>query len=213
MPLPRHQLPPAPPGRRIGLFGGSFDPAHQGHLALSRAALRALRLDCVWWLVSPGNPLKSAGPTPLPARLERAAALTAGDRRLVVTGVESRLGTRYTADTLAALRPHLAGAHPVWLMGADSLAGLHRWRDWQAILHQIPVAVLARPGANLSALGSVAARRFAACRLPEHKAAALATARPPRWCFLRMPMVDVSSTGLRARAVSGTVDAQTVSET
>lgn len=213
MPLPRHQLPPAPPGCRIGLFGGSFDPAHQGHLALSRAALRALRLDRVWWLVSPGNPLKSAGPAPLAARLERAAALTAGDRRLVITGVESRLGTRYTADTLAALLPHLARAQPVWLMGADSFAGLHRWRDWQAVLHQIPVAVLARPGANLSALGSVAARRFATYRLPAHSAAALATAAPPRWCFLRMPMVDVSSTRLRACNSPGTADARTVSET
>lgn len=213
MPLPRHQLPPAPPGARIGLFGGSFDPAHQGHLALSRAALRALRLDRVWWLVSPGNPLKTNGPAPLAARLERAAALTAGDPRLVVTALESRLGTRYTADTLAALRLHLARAHPVWVMGADSMAALHRWHAWDTIMQSVPVAVLARPGATLSALTSVAARRYAAHRLPARQAAALATSAPPRWCFLPMPMVDVSSTGLRARGVSTAEHAGTVAKT
>ncbi|NYS23849.1 nicotinate-nucleotide adenylyltransferase [Rhodobacteraceae bacterium 2376] len=193
----RHRLPFAPPGASVGLFGGSFDPAHAGHLALSRAAMRRLRLDRIWWLVSPGNPLKPHGPAALDRRLARAQALLDGHPRVQATDIEQQLGTRYTADTLVRLRrlyPHL---RPVWLMGADGLRDLHRWQDWRSIIESVPIAVFARPGQRLAALGSVAARSYAGARLPARLAPTLAQRRAPRWCFIDMPMVPISSTELR----------------
>ncbi len=198
MPIPRHALPPAPPGHRIGLFGGSFDPPHAGHLALSRMARRVLELDQVWWLVSPGNPLKPHGPAPLEDRISRAAAMTVGDPYVRVTGIEERLGTRYTAQTLQALLPLWPRVNFVWLMGADSLASLHRWGDWRAIPHMLPLAAFARPGQGMAALHSVAARSHARDRVPAARARSIVTARPPAWVFLQMPMVRESSSRIRA---------------
>ena len=189
-------FPVAPPGLRVGLLGGSFDPPHAGHLHISRWALRAFRLDRVWWLVSPGNPLKRHAPADMPRRLAACRAL-ARDPRIVVTDIEARLGTRHTQATLTALLGRYPGAHFVWLMGADNLRGFHRWDRWEEILATVPVGVLARPGEQLRAGLSPAARRFARWRLPARAAAALPLAPPPAWTLLPGRMLDLSSTELR----------------
>jgi nicotinate-nucleotide adenylyltransferase len=187
---------------RIGLLGGSFDPPHDGHVAISEAALRALRLAQVWWLVSPHNPLKPAAPGNLSGRIEAARALIR-DRRIKVTGVEAALGSVYTADTLRRLLPRLRGTRPVWMMGADNLAGFHRWRDWPAIAASLPVAVFNRPGWALSSLAAPAARALRPWRLAEGDAPLLAITPPPAWIFLHSPSVALSSTLLReARSTS-----------
>ena len=184
------------------MFGGSFDPAHEGHAHITRHALRRLDLDQIWWLVTPGNPLKARGPAPLAERLAHARGLMRHPR-VTITPIEAALGTRYTADTLAALLRLYRGRHFVWIMGADNLAGLHRWENWRAIMAMMPVAVMARPGQQRRALGSVAARSFAADRLPAACARSLALSAPPCWCFLRLPMRDISSSDLRAQGVWG----------
>jgi nicotinate-nucleotide adenylyltransferase len=182
----------------VGLLGGSFDPPHGGHVALTLAALQRFGLDRVWWLVSPGNPLKARGPAPLEMRLA-AAMKTMRHPRVEITDIEARLGTRYTAETLVALRARWPGVRFVWLMGADNLATLHRWEDWPVIMGMVPVGVLARPGMGLRAGLSPAARRFARARLPEAESRRLPLADPPAWCFVRMPMQDLSSTQIRAQ--------------
>lgn len=188
--------PVAPPGLRVGLLGGSFDPAHAAHLAISRAAIRRLKLDRVWWLVSPGNPLKIRGPAPLAARMAAARALVT-DPRVVVTDIEARLGLRKTADTVAALRRLYPGVRFVWLMGADNLVQFHHWDRWIDIARSVPIAVLARPGSRLEARQSRAAQILRAARLPEHRAALLAGMAPPAWTLLNLPMSSLSSTRLR----------------
>lgn len=189
--------PLALPGQRIGLLGGSFDPAHSGHLHVTRRALRAFRLDAVWWLVSPGNPLKPDAPAEIDRRLA-AARMLVDHPRVRVTDIEARIGTRYTAETLAVLRRRYPGVHFVWLMGADNLAGFHRWDRWETILRTVPVGVLARPGDQLRAGLSPAARRFARWRLRADAARSLALRPPPAWVLMPGPMVEASSTALRA---------------
>jgi nicotinate-nucleotide adenylyltransferase len=182
---------------RIGLFGGSFDPAHAGHLQVSLVALRVLRLDRVWWLVSPHNPLKPNAPSQDLLRRIADAEAAAGDPRIRVTGVEAALGTTYTAETLRRLLPRLPGVHPVWMMGADNLAGFHRWRDWDRIAAAVPIAVFNRPGEALRALSSPAARALARFRLDAADAADLAATPPPAWVFLPSPHIAISSTAIR----------------
>jgi nicotinate-nucleotide adenylyltransferase len=143
---------------RIGLLGGSFDPAHDGHLYVSRIALRRLKLDYVWWLVSPGNPLKPQ-PAPLDVRLTR-ARLLARDKRIIVTDLESRLGTRFTIDTVAALQRRFPMVEFVWLMGSDNLEQFSHWRRWRDIAARIPIAVVRRPGSVLASLHAPLARRL-----------------------------------------------------
>jgi len=189
-------LPHAVPGQTIGLFGGSFDPPHAGHLNLTREALKRLGLDRVWWLVSPGNPLKVHPPARLAVRIAAARAMIA-DPRVQITDIEARLGTRATADTLAALRRLYPGVRFVWLMGADNLAQFHRWDRWRQVMAMVPVAVFARPGQRLPALTSRAARVFAAARLSRADARRLARATPPAWIWLDIPMRGDSSTALR----------------
>lgn len=191
-------FPVARRGQRIGLLGGSFDPPHSGHVHITCEALRRFDLDRVWWLVSPGNPLKPRGPAPMARRLAVARAVMQ-DPRVVVTDVEARIGTRYTAQTLAALRARYPGVCFVWLMGADNLASFHLWDHWRVILRQVPLGVLARPGWSLPALHSVAARAFASARVPEAQSRVLADRAPPAWCHVHIPMRDISSTDLRAR--------------
>ena len=194
--LPRHKLPHAPRGASIGLFGGSFDPAHAGHVHVSHHALTRLQLDQLWWLVSPGNPLKPHGPAPLPQRIARARAIVQ-DPRLRVTPVEVALGTRYTSHTLLHLRALYPTQRLVWVMGADNLAQFHQWEDWRAILQMLPIAVIARPGEQRRALASVAARAAAGYRVPARMAPQLAGLAAPAWCFLTIPMRDISSSTLR----------------
>ncbi|MBI1219308.1 MAG: nicotinate-nucleotide adenylyltransferase [Rhodobacteraceae bacterium] len=188
-------FPHAERGMVIGLLGGSFDPAHAGHAHITREAIRRLGLDRVWWLVSPGNPLKPNPPAPMARRLARARAVM-DDPRVVVSDLEERLGTRFTAGTLERLLALYPGVRFVWLMGADNLAQFHRWDHWRWIMTHVPIAVLARPGIDLKAGAAPAARRFAAYRVP---ARGLAWQTPPAWCYLDVPKVDLSSSAIRAR--------------
>jgi nicotinate-nucleotide adenylyltransferase len=192
----RHGLPRARAGMRVGLLGGSFDPAHPGHAHLTREALKRLRLDRVWWLLSPGNPLKRRGPAPMAERLAAARAVMRHPR-VEITDVEARIGTRYTAQTLRRLQALYPGVRFVWLMGADNLAGFHRWENWPEIMQRVPVAVVARPGARVRARRSKAALRFLRFRIKAAQAAGLALRRPPAWVFLNIPMRDISSSRLR----------------
>ncbi|MGF1594197.1 MAG: nicotinate-nucleotide adenylyltransferase [Kiloniellaceae bacterium] len=191
------QVPP--PGQRVGLLGGSFNPAHDGHREITEAALQRLDIDRVWWLVSPQNPLKSAADmAPLAARMDSARRM-ANDRRIVVTAVESELGSTYTADTLRALTHLLPRVRFVWLMGADNLIQVHQWQDWPQIFNTLPVAVFDRPSYSLRALSGQAARAFARHRLKERSARHLAEARPPAWVFIRSRLNPQSATAIRTR--------------
>ena len=186
------------PGQRIGLLGGSFNPAHRGHLEISRAALDRLGLDRVWWLVSPQNPLKAAHDmAPLETRLASARAL-ARDPRILALALESALGTVYTADTVTALVGRFARARFVWLMGADNLIQVSDWKNWETIFRTVAVAVFDRPSYSLGALAATAARRFARRRLPESAARTLAERAPPVWVFVHQRLNPQSSTGIRA---------------
>ena len=191
------EFPKAARGQSVGLLGGSFDPPHHGHVHITTEALKRFGLDRVWWLVTPGNPLKPQGPAPLSQRMQQARAMMQHPR-VTVTDIEARLGTRYTAQTLAALRRHYPGVNFVWLMGADNLAQFHKWQDWQKIMMSVPVGVLARPGDRISARMSPAARLFAPYRISGRASHLLARATPPAWCFVNVPMVDMSSSALRA---------------
>lgn len=182
---------------RIGLLGGSFDPAHEGHVAITRAALRQFRLDRVWWLVSPGNPLKARGPAPMAQRIVQARRLLTGPR-VVVTDIERRLGTRMTADTILALKRLYPGVRFVWLMGSDNLVQFHRWDRWRQIAASVPIGVLARPGSRTAARHTKAAQAMARARLPLAQAGSLALRKPPAWVLLNLPMSRQSSTALRA---------------
>jgi nicotinate-nucleotide adenylyltransferase len=184
---------------RIGLFGGSFNPPHEAHRLASLAALKKLGLDAVWWLVSPGNPLKSGrGLAPLDERIAAAKRL-ARHPRIAVTGIEAALGTRYTSDTIAALKARCRGVRFVWIMGADNLAQFHLWQNWRGIATMLPLAVIDRPGASLRASAGVAARTLARHRLTESDGLLLADARPPAWIFLHGLKSPLSSTALRAK--------------
>ena len=192
----------APPQRlRVGLFGGSFNPPHVGHRHASLIALRRLELDAVWWLVTPGNPLKDVRDlAPLERRLKAAVALE-NHPRIYVTSLEREFGTRFTTDTLRAVKGLMPDASFVWIMGADNLATIHKWRDWKEIFRLMPIAVVARPGYGLRALSSPAARVFAASRAPASKAASLASMKPPAWVFLDDRLDPASSTDIRARGL------------
>ncbi|MEL6960036.1 MAG: nicotinate-nucleotide adenylyltransferase [Pseudomonadota bacterium] len=189
-------MPYARPGQIVGLLGGSFDPAHQGHVQITLAALSRFGLDRVWWLVSPGNPLKDRGPAPLPDRIERACTVM-DHPNVAITGIEDLLGTRYTAQTIARLQAAYPGVRFVWLMGADNLAQFHLWQDWQDILRRVPVGVLARPGDRISARLSKAARIYREDRLIGRAARLLGQADAPAWAFVNMPMSQLSSTAIR----------------
>lgn len=194
----REGFPYARQGMRIGLLGGSFDPAHDGHAHITREALKRFGLDRVWWLVSPGNPLKDQGPAPIKDRMARARNVMQ-DPRVEITDLETRMGTRFTWDTLSNLTQAYPGVHFVWLMGADNLATFHQWENWQDIMGLVPVGVLARPGQRVSARMSVAARRYRRHRLGVREAQMLGGAVAPAWVFVNVPMNDTSSTGIRAR--------------
>ncbi|WP_288582748.1 nicotinate-nucleotide adenylyltransferase [uncultured Methylobacterium sp.] len=195
------RLPALAPGLRVGLYGGSFNPAHAGHRHVSRLALRRLALDRVWWLVSPGNPLKDRRHLPdAPARAAGARAVAA-DPRIAVTDFESALGVRFTVETIAFLTDRHPQVRFVWIMGADSLASFHRWRGWREIAARMPFAVIDRPGYTLTAMASPAARALASSRLDEAAAPTLAELAPPAWVFLHGPRNGLSSTALRAGTI------------
>jgi len=189
--------PIARPGRRIGLLGGSFDPPHEGHVHITLEALKRFQLDEVWWLVSPGNPLKTRGPAPLEERLSVARNLM-DHPRVRITDLEAKLGTRYTSATLEALQQRYLGVSFVWLMGADNLASFHHWDRWRSIFEAVPIGVLARPGDRISARMSPAARQFRSAKLRSREAGLLGDCVAPAWCFVNVPMMPISSTALRA---------------
>ena len=177
---------------RVGLFGGSFNPAHEGHAHVAETALIRLGLDRVVWLVSPQNTLKGA-PEPIEARIAGAAAFAASPS-MIVSDVEARLGSAYSIDTIRALKARHPDVRFVWVMGADNLAGFHRWKGWTEIFRALPIAVVARPGSTLKALTSPAARRFADARV---SAGVLVASKPPAWSYLAAPLNHASSTALR----------------
>ena len=188
-----------PAQRIIGLLGGSFDPAHAGHVEITRHALRRFGLDRVWWVVSPANPLKTTGPDPLLSRI-RAAKRVMEHPKVDVTGIESDLGTRFTSDTIAALKQRFAQYRFVWLMGADNLNQFHKWHAWETIMNSVPIGILARPGDQMAPLNARASRIYRAARLPGYQSQLLGRQSAPCWCYLPIPMTDISSTRLRIRA-------------
>lgn len=185
--------------RRIGLLGGSFNPAHGGHLHISRTALQRLALDEVWWLVSPQNPLKPiAGMAPFAQRLAGARRVAGGHLRIRVSDIESRLGTRYTADTIKALRRRFPRLRFVWLMGADNLVQIRHWQRWTEIFETVPIAVFDRPPCSAQALASPAATRFARSRAPAAAARDLAERTPPAWAYFHTKLDPRSASAIRA---------------
>lgn len=192
-------LPSFRNGARIGLFGGSFDPTHRGHVTASETARHRLGLDAVWWLATPGNPLKQQGPSMgLAERVAAARELTQG-RRIAVTAIEADIGSRFTADTMAWLKKRLRSASLVWIMGADNLLGFHNWQNWRRIMTTLPVVVVDRPGFTLAAMTAPAARQFQRARVPERLAGRLPEMDPPAWVFLHGPRIALSSTEIRRR--------------
>jgi nicotinate-nucleotide adenylyltransferase len=192
------RLPPYAPHMRVGLFGGTFDPPHAAHRAASLLALRRLGLDRVWWLVTPGNPLKeSQGHASLAERLAAARAF-ARHPRIDVTGIEAAIGTRYSHDTLRYLIARCPGLRFVWIMGADNLENFHRWEKWREIAAMVPIVVIDRLGASLQAVAGPAAAALARYRLPDLHARALPGRRPPAWIYLHGLKSPLSSTALRA---------------
>jgi nicotinate-nucleotide adenylyltransferase len=197
-PTGRVVLPAHAPGMRIGLFGGTFDPPHEAHLAASLLALKRLNLDRVWWLVTPGNPLKNTrGLKSIETRIAAARALTS-DPRIDVTGLEAVINTRYTYDTIKFLIRRCRGVRFVWIMGADNLRSFSRWQNWRRIAALLPIVIVDRVGPSLYATASVAAHALARFRIPDRAAAGLAARKPPVWVYLHGLKSPLSSTALRA---------------
>jgi nicotinate-nucleotide adenylyltransferase len=194
------KTPPHGPRLKIGLLGGSFNPPHEAHRAVSQLALRRLGLDRVWWLVSPGNPLKDTrGLSPLPDRLV-AARRVGAHPRIDVTDLEAAIGTRFTADTIVWLKRRFPAVRFVWIMGADNLAQFDRWQNWRAIAEAVPIAVVDRFGASYAATASPAAQALAAARIRERDARSLPDRKPPAWVYLHGLKSPLSSTAIRATA-------------
>lgn len=196
----RVRTPLCLPGQRIGIMGGSFNPPHAGHQIAAEAAMKRLGLDQVWWLITPGNPLKSQnGLSSLGGRIELVRPFARGPR-MKITAFERELGTGYTAATLAFLKRRHPGVRFVWIMGADNLASFDRWQHWRRIADLMPIAVVDRPGWRLPGLSSRAALALARWRLPESDARSLASREPPAWTLLTIRLSDLSSTALRKSA-------------
>ncbi len=193
-------MPHVEPGMAVGLFGGSFNPPHAGHALVAEIALRRLRLDQLWWIVTPGNPLKSSNElAPLAERIALCERITP-DPRNKVTAFEASHHVRYTADTLALVRRRYPHVHFVWVMGADNLKDFHRWQRWREIAASVPIAVIDRPGSTLSFLSSKMAKTFERARIDETRAPMLSRHTPPAWTFIHGPRSSLSSTALRNAA-------------
>jgi nicotinate-nucleotide adenylyltransferase len=195
-------LPPTSTRQRIGLFGGSFDPPHAGHLHVAETAIKQLDLDQVWWFPARGNPLK-APPGDFDKRLDAVTELTSQNRAMRVSDIEARARITYSVDLIRLVRAHCPHAQLVWLMGSDSLYGFHKWKDWRTIANMIPLAVVARPGSTIAARKSIFAQIYQFNRLPRRALKKLPVADPPAWGFLTAPMNPASSTALRADGAPG----------
>lgn len=195
------RLPLHTRGMRIGLFGGSFNPPHDGHRLASLIALKRLKLDAIWWIVTPGNPLKENSALPPLQRRMAAARAVAAHPRIAITGFEADTGSPYTYATLSWLMRRCPGVDFVWIMGADNLAGFHRWQRWKDIASLMPLAVIDRPESTLRAVSGRTALRYGANRLREHEAGLLLARTPPAWLFIHGPRSALSSTELRAKGV------------
>lgn len=185
------------PGQRVGIMGGTFNPPHAGHAIVAETAMKRLNLDQLWFVVTPGNPLKSNGHLPPLAERMKAARKFARNPAMKITGFETELGTPYTAATLAFLKRRYPGVRFVWVMGADNLATFDRWQHWREIAKSLPIAVIDRPGWRLKALASRAGRTLMPSRIPEQSAGTLAGRGPPAWTFLTTRLSSLSSTALR----------------
>lgn len=193
--------PPCQPGQRIGVMGGTFNPPHDGHALISRTALRRLKLDQVWWVVTPGNPLKiNSGLPAADVRIAWCRDVADDDARMKITAFEEDLHTPYTAATLAFLTQRFPAVNFCWIMGADNLASFHRWQQWRDIATRVPIAVVDRPGWHMKAMASPAAQWMRQSFVPEGKAATLVDQAPPAWTFLTGPLSKSSSTEIRKLA-------------
>ena len=192
------RMPVAGDGQKIGLFGGSFNPPHEGHLNLCDLAIKRLELDQIWWMVTPGNPLKDTSElAPLEERVKKCRAMISHPR-IKITAFEAKYKVRFTADTLRIVQLLRPRNDFVWLMGADNLADFHRWQDWREIANMMPIAVIDRPGSTLSYHSSQASIALSQYRIDESDASLLSHMRPPVWTFLHGPRSSLSSTQLRA---------------
>lgn len=192
------KLPGPYDGLKIGLLGGSFNPAHDGHLHVAETAMNTLELDWVWWLVASGNPLKSDHGD-FAKRFESAAKYTRSHPRMRVTDIEAQAGLNYSVDVLREILQRAQRGRFVWLMGGDSLASFHQWRSWQTIAQMLPIAVVSRPGSQRAALSSPFAQRFSRSRISAERRAALPLSRPPAWTYLDAPLNYLSSTKIRGQ--------------
>jgi nicotinate-nucleotide adenylyltransferase len=198
------RTPLALPGQRVGIMGGSFNPAHDGHRIVADTAVKRLGLDQLWWVVTPGNPLKVNDALPSLSQRMSAARRFARGRKMKITSFEAELGTPYTAATLAFLKCRYPGVRFVWVMGADNLATFHRWQHWRSIVAAMPIAVVDRPGWRLKALASPAAAALAKARVVESAAGRLASSKSPAWTFLTSRLSPLSSTALRSKTTART---------
>lgn len=196
------RMPHAEPGMAVGLFGGSFNPPHEGHRLVAETALRRLRLDALWWIVTPGNPLKAGKEQSVLAERLALSERLARDPRITVTAFEAGARVRYTADTIKFVRSRNPGIDFVWIMGADNLRDFHLWQRWRDIVRSVPIAIVDRPGSTLSFLSAPMAQTFARHRIDETDAGRLARMRPPAWTFIHGPRSSLSSTAIRAAEIS-----------
>jgi len=196
------KMPHIEAGMKIGLYGGSFNPPHQGHKHLAETALKRFQLDKIWWMVTPGNPLKVKYDLPtLEDRIKQSRAFIRHPR-IHVTGFEAQLPTSLSAKTVAFIRSRHPNAHFIWLMGADNLKNFHLWQQWQQLANRIAIGVIDRPGASLAATSSPAAQALQRFRLPEIQAPRLALLPAPVWCFLHASRLDIASHRLRATSIT-----------
>ncbi len=200
---PRYlRMPHVEHGMAVGLFGGSFNPPHAGHALVSEVALRALNLDQLWWIVTPGNPLKMGRQqASLAQRIEMCEEITR-DPRIKVTAFEAGSSIRYTADTIRAVKFRNPDVRFVWIMGADNMRTFHLWQNWRVIAQSVPIAIIDRPGATLASLSSKMAQTFNRFRIKEREAGKLARLPPPAWAFIHGPRSSLSSTAIRSGKIS-----------